>query len=419
MPQPNYFLDDKPWFVTPKHNYIQKTATIIGGGLAGVAIAYFLSEKDWDITLIERHEHLATQASGNEAGVFMPILGHIHDPLHQLSTAAFQFGVEHFTSLKHHVNMDLCGVIQLHLEQNKPLETQSDLFSMHSANEIDRLAGITIGRSGYYIKQGGWVSPKQLTEYYVRHSKYPISIQFAHEALSLHQTNNYWQIHDAESNIINESSVVILANSYDVNHFAQSSFIPIRKIRGQNNYVPANSDSLKLKTVISDQGILLPAIDNQHIIGASFVPDDTNCEVRSSESQTNLEHACPILPALFNQLNPSELKGRAAIRAASGDRIPFVGNLPIYSANINHYADINHGNKFKTYPTGSYYKGLYVSSGYGSRGITTIPYCSHLLSQLINKPKTLTNHEQTLLTLTNPIRFIIRALKKNKAKLEA
>lgn len=419
MQQPNYFLDDKPWFIIPKHEYSQKTATIIGGGLAGAAVAYFLSANDWDITLIERHKNLAAQASGNEAGVFMPILGHTHDPLHQLSTAAFQFGVEHFISIKHLISMDLCGVIQLHSEQKKPLEIQNDLFSKHSPKEIDRLAGITIGRSGYYIKQGGWVSPKQLTEYYVTHCKKPITVKYAHEALSLHQRNNHWQIHDADSNIISESSVVILANSYDMNHFSQSTFIPIRKIRGQNNYVPANSDSLRLKTVISDQGILLPAIDNQHIIGASFIADDINCDVRSSESLTNLEHARPILPELFNQFTPNALKGRAAIRAASADRIPFVGNLPIYSTNINHYADINHGNKFKPYPAGSYFKGLYVSSGYGSRGITTIPYCSHMLSQLISSPNTLTTHEQSLLTLTNPIRFIIRELKKNNAKVDA
>ena len=64
MPPHEYFLNDKPWHVTGSNHDAADTVTIIGGGLAGAALAYFLSQnKKREITLIERHATLASQAS--------------------------------------------------------------------------------------------------------------------------------------------------------------------------------------------------------------------------------------------------------------------------------------------------------------------------------------------------------------------
>jgi glycine/D-amino acid oxidase-like deaminating enzyme len=41
---------------------------VVGGGIVGVSTAYFLSEKGYDVVLLER-EHLAFGASGRNAGI--------------------------------------------------------------------------------------------------------------------------------------------------------------------------------------------------------------------------------------------------------------------------------------------------------------------------------------------------------------
>lgn len=416
MQQHRYYLKDKPWFHIPeKVDYPNKTATIIGGGLAGAAIAYFLSQanNNWDISIIERNGMLASQASGNLAGVFMPLISNLHDPLHQLSTRAFRFGVTHYQALETDVNLDLCGVVQITKQEKNPSNSEPDLRQFYNAKALSEIAGIELKDAGYFIKNGGWVSPKQLTEYYISQSNCLIRTKFHLEALSLTYSNEQWNILDKNQNSIAQSDIIILANAYDINCFKQSSFIPIRKIRGQNNYIPTNSRSSQLKTVISHDGILLPKIEEQHLIGATFIPDTTNCDLHNDETQENINQICTLLPHIFNKQTTYSNNGRAAIRAASADRIPFVGNLPILESNKAQYADIHNGNCFKAYPLGQYYKGLYISVGYGSRGITTIPYASYLLSKLINCNLDLSRHEEEALTLMNPMRFIIRNLKKN------
>ncbi|WP_201325096.1 FAD-dependent oxidoreductase, partial [Burkholderia sp. E168m23] len=45
-----------------------RRAIVIGAGLAGCAVVERLAARGWDVTLIERHERIASEASGNPAG---------------------------------------------------------------------------------------------------------------------------------------------------------------------------------------------------------------------------------------------------------------------------------------------------------------------------------------------------------------
>jgi tRNA 5-methylaminomethyl-2-thiouridine biosynthesis bifunctional protein len=54
--------------VPPRH------AVVIGAGLAGCAAAERLCARGWEVTLVERHAGPAQEASGNLAGIFMPLL---------------------------------------------------------------------------------------------------------------------------------------------------------------------------------------------------------------------------------------------------------------------------------------------------------------------------------------------------------
>lgn len=67
----------------------QKTAAIIGAGIAGSALAHALARRGFDVTLIERHPQAAQGASGNPAGVVRPQLA-LDDSLNgRLSRQAF------------------------------------------------------------------------------------------------------------------------------------------------------------------------------------------------------------------------------------------------------------------------------------------------------------------------------------------
>ncbi|KHK52007.1 FAD-dependent cmnm(5)s(2)U34 oxidoreductase, partial [Burkholderia sp. A9] len=51
-----------------------RRAIVIGAGLAGCAVVERLAARGWDVTLIERHDRIASAASGNPAGVFHPLM---------------------------------------------------------------------------------------------------------------------------------------------------------------------------------------------------------------------------------------------------------------------------------------------------------------------------------------------------------
>ena len=50
------------------------TAIVIGGGIAGCSTAYALANRGIAVTLIERHDKLASEASGNPLAMLYPKL---------------------------------------------------------------------------------------------------------------------------------------------------------------------------------------------------------------------------------------------------------------------------------------------------------------------------------------------------------
>ncbi len=58
-----------PWYARPPRTAGERSALVIGGGLAGCATAASLAARGWQVDLLERHGALAEEASGNPQGV--------------------------------------------------------------------------------------------------------------------------------------------------------------------------------------------------------------------------------------------------------------------------------------------------------------------------------------------------------------
>ena len=63
-----------PWYDLPQPDAKQKTAIIVGAGVAGLTTAWQLVQRGWSIKLVDKHAHIASEASGNPAAIFMPRL---------------------------------------------------------------------------------------------------------------------------------------------------------------------------------------------------------------------------------------------------------------------------------------------------------------------------------------------------------
>ncbi len=79
------------WYNYPDYSWQNKRAVVIGAGIAGCQMAWHLAQKGWDITLIERNEKIANEASGNPAGVISPKMTSKPSAGEDFYTQSFQY----------------------------------------------------------------------------------------------------------------------------------------------------------------------------------------------------------------------------------------------------------------------------------------------------------------------------------------
>jgi tRNA 5-methylaminomethyl-2-thiouridine biosynthesis bifunctional protein len=433
-----------PWaLVRNSERPASRTAAVIGGGLAGCHTARALALRGWRVTLIERHAELAQGASGNPQGVLYAKLSPKQEPLAAFNLASLQFALRHYaaywspnanrnhtestaTSATEQTIGTACGVLQLaHTAAEQSLQEQlratfsnaETLVRFVSKEEASKIAGITLPYSGLYFPSAGWLNPIRLCAALVDHPN--IQIQYQRSALNLLKNGDYWQVHTEAQQLI-EAAVVVVANATDAVQFEQTQHLPLKAIRGQVSYLPATAMSRELQTVICSEGYIAPASSMQggklqHCTGATFNLKDNEAALRTSDHQTNLanlhEHL-PVLACGWSELKPDVLEGRVAFRCATTDYLPVVGPAPVLEDFLADYAALRKDARSFIPQAGSYWTGLYVNLGHGSRGLAYTPLCAELLAaQICNEPLPLA---RDLVHALHPARFIIRNLQRNR-----
>lgn len=407
----------QPWFITP-HKENRRDVVVIGGGVAGCSIAYSLAKRGCQVTMIERHAALAMEASGNPAGIIMPLIAAAEDVVGQFYLEAYRYAVQHYSQLDG-FEWHNCGVLQLSTRdsnrvryKNAPDHPALIAGIMHavSASDASALAGVTLRHEGWFFPQGGWLSPLSLCHAWAHAYPAQVKMIYQNEAIDLTYEQG-WKVKDAYGNCLAAAPIAIIANASDAAQFSLCKELPLRRVRGQVTYLPATAQSSKLKTILCYEGYMIPAIDNTHYVGATFHPDNTNASVTHADHEENIGMLTPYLPnnAIGNP-DITSLMGRVAFRAASPDRRPLIGEVPDITQFYADYGDLSHGKHYKSYPVGSYLPGLYVSVGHGSRGLVSTPIAAELLACKITG-ETLPL-PQPLVNALNPARFMIRKLQK-------
>ena len=405
-----------PWFNYPAFNWQKKKAILIGGGIAGCQSAGHLLQTGWQVTLIERHKKLATEASGNSAGAIMPKMTALPSLGEDFYSEAFRYTLNQLTQLESaekQIQHELCGVLQLahNLREEKRWKSlqqrdfSNDFLQCLDREQTQQCSGITSPYKSTYFPQGGWINPASFCQALIDHPNCEILLHS--EALQLKQDQQQWQVIDTDHKTLAEAEVVIIANGKDLNQFEQSKDLPIMPVLGQTSQATATPPSNKLKTILGHEGYLTPAVDGQHIFGATFERNNHQAILNPQADAINQQQLHKYLPDFYNSLG--DIKScHAAIRMTTPDRFPYVGGIINQAHYQQNYADIHQGKHWKKYPIGQYLKGLFILAGLGSRGLTTGGYCASLLVDIINSKASESN-------ITNALhvgRFVIRGLKK-------
>lgn len=396
----------QPWYEIPKSNIPEKSVVIVGGGLAGTSLAFSFAKRKWQVTLIERSDALANGASGNKVGIITPVVSHKNDVIGDFFLSGFNHTINHIKNLK--VAWQQCGAIDISESKvSKKLE-ESSVSSLNinkiTASETFSLCGADIKNDAIHIAECGFLNPAELCRANIEAGESYIKTIFNKNALSIERQNSKWHIKGDSGEDIAAAGAVVVANANDAIGFEQLKWLPLTPVAGQVSYL--KNSGLNLKTIVCyEGGYVTPSSDGVVCVGATFRRGSEDTNVTDADHTENLNN----LRKNIDIERSGEVSGRTAIRSTTPDRRPVIGQLPNFEAFNADYADLKHGRQ-KQYLKGDYLSGLYVSTGHGSRGLTSCPLAAEIIAAMAcNESLPI---DKKILDSLNPARFIIRGLKR-------
>ncbi len=294
----------------------ERTAAVVGAGLAGAALCERLCARGWRVRLFERHAAPAQEASGNHAGTFHPIVTPDDSIFARLTRAAFLLCLNRWPRFER-LRWDPCGVLQLARDAREQASQQKALAALAlppeyvqyvTREEASAHAGVPVSGEGLWFPQGGWVQPRSLAQAELDACGARLERRFGHELRSLEEA---------------EAPVVILANSFEAPKMCPVPHLRLRRVRGQVTHVPAEAIEPPHVCVLRG-GLVLPALEGICLVGASFDLDDDDASLRAESHRGNLERLARILSIPAPE---QALEGRVGFRAVVPDRIPVAGKL--------------------------------------------------------------------------------------------
>lgn len=401
-----------PWYARPPQTS-ERSALVIGAGLAGCATAASLAARGWQVTLLERHDSIAREASGNPQGVLYLKLSAHGTALSQLVLAGFG----HTRRLLQRLQPDdwsACGVLQLAFDEQEAQRQarlseafSADLLQALSREQAEAVAGIALPGGGLFYPEAGWVHPPALCRLLAEHPN--IRLLPHHEAINLQRHASRWQARDGDR-LLAEAAVAVLAGAAEVQRFAD---LPLKRIRGQISRLAQTAGSRTLNCVLCAEGYVAPARHGEHTLGASFDFHSQNCEPTAAEHAGNLDLLRQISGELTaslqaDTLDPARMEGRAAFRCTSPDYLPIVGPLADLDAFASSYAVLGKDARQLPETPCPWRAGLFVNSGHGSRGLISAPLSGELLAAwLEDEPLPL---PRAVAEACHPNRFPLRRL---------
>ncbi|CAH1190604.1 tRNA (mnm(5)s(2)U34)-methyltransferase / FAD-dependent cmnm(5)s(2)U34 oxidoreductase [Candidatus Nitrotoga sp. BS] len=344
-------------------------AIVIGGGVAGCAVASALAMRGVSVTLIESAPVLAAAASGNPRGVLHVRLSAGMNPLHRFVLAAYGHAL---ALLDEKLPIDgvvraECGELQLAFSEHEAkridrlaaLDWPAHVLRRVDAAEASQLAGIELAHGGLWFPAGGWLVPPQMCAALATNSA--IEQRTGYRAESLTAVKSGWRVEgkdECQQTCSDEAQVVVVCTGYQVKSFAPLSHLPLTSVRGQITLLPVSPHSKNLRTIVSANGYLAPSAGELHMLGATHGFNDEAVDLRASDHAENLSKLADISPALaklmnIDTLDVGQLNGRASVRASVPGAMPLVGEI---------------------------LPGLYTSLGHGTRGLITAGLSGELIA---------------------------------------
>lgn len=396
----------------PQATARSRVAAVIGGGLAGCATARSLAKRGWQVCLIERHQSLAAEASGNPQGVLYPRLSGHDIALSRIAQLGFMTTLDWLeNTLPKGVAWDDCGLLQQAFNARERKRCQEvlargladDLAQALDSQQATERCGLEMPHGGLWFPRGGWVDPPAFCHAL---ADSPRITQIHGEAEQLLRHGDQWHVIGAGRTLAT-AAVVVVCGANESLRFKDTAHLPLEPVRGQITQIASTARSKKLRAVVCAEGYISPERQGLHCLGATFTPQQRDTRLAAQDHAHNLAMLNTLSPGLYQALEAatadlSTLPGRAATRCVAPDYLPLAG--PLLDAALT----------LERYPPGSrladahlpWLGGLFINCGHGSKGLLSAPLCAELIAALLaGEPLPM---DAALARALDPNRFLLR-----------
>lgn len=388
---------------------------IVGGGLAGAAVAYALAKRNIRSLIVERRSALSSGASGNRYGLLMPYISSSTSPTETLYSAGFSLSRNLLTQeLGDDALFIASGGLQLPssarlkklLSATTPL-CSSEYVERVASDEASEISSYPLAEGGFFVSKGGYVSPPTLVSTLIARFPSHISVRCGAEVVGIVRQDNSWSAQLSTGTRLSAERVVI-SSAFEAASLAICSWLPLEPIRGQTIIVKSSPDSEKLRTLLCFDGYITPAQGGEHLIGAIYKHGDLSHDVSDDDSRAIITRCNRAVPQLRID-NSSLISARACFRTSTFDRLPYIGALPDFEGMCKAARPYQSGTDLTQRVPLRFHPGIFVSLGHGSRGLLSCPLAGEIIARNINGEEQLSLCEAARITAAE--RFAYRALR--------
>ncbi len=410
------------WTIAPSIEDSPKRVAVIGAGLAGASVANALAARGMAVSVIDL-AGVAGGASGNrQAATYVRL------PADVGVAGAFYVACMNYT-LGWLRQLDPgreywcdCGLLQMALSSREAHRQQRviDFWSLPKSimRGVDRdtaadLAATSLSETvqgALYFPSAGWVHAAALCEHLLARHAIDVLVD---RVVELSQGPDGWRL-NLESGGSPVFDTVVLATAGATTSLC-SDLPPLDAVRGQISTfnVEGLEESFLPRCVICSQTYALPPFNGHMSVGATYSMNDNDPTPRIADDRVNISGLASAMPGLAGVLDTlGSAESRVGWRATTPDRLPLIGPVPDRAQWLWDYAALRRDATKRLETPATHQTGLWVSAGHGSCGVVSAPLAAEMLASAIaGEPAPV---DETLINATNPGRWIIRALCRNR-----
>jgi glycine/D-amino acid oxidase-like deaminating enzyme len=354
---------------------------IVGAGIAGCSIAYFLAQHNKKVLLLDRNTDFSQTASSAAGGFLSPLLGKPND-FKDLVTQALNYSFNFYT---HNFPEEIINKGVLRIPKNKIDEEKFKEYIPYIDFEY------TLTNQGCFFPIGSQVNTlnicKKLSQDVEKRFNYEVK-EFTYQNDIYCLNSEYYTSHlilttGADTTLIKEKYlnirpvwgqriVVETSTCIDINYHKECSIST--SIPNEDNTSNLISIGATHHRFNCDSNVCSQCLKEPNINNFKRLSNDENSV--NTDTQLLLERANDIIK--LDNVKLKEIKIGA--RASSVDYFPMVGALIDSEKTLHTFPHIKKGTHVQNHRL-DMHKNLFVLNGLGGRGFVLAPYLAHLLTE--------------------------------------